>query len=69
MWQPVPGLESLGLPFVSVLVQLDEAGGNRLMGTLSGSGDGPKLGAAVTGEVVERTLNGVTRSILTWRLT
>ena len=67
-WQKIPGLEPLGLPFISMLVSLDEAGDNRLMGTLEGDDTGIAIGKPVTGEIISRTLNGITTPTMVWRL-
>ncbi len=67
-WQNFPGLEPLGLPFISVLVSLDEAGGHRLMGTLAGDDANIAIGKPVTGEIIERTLHGQAMPTIVWRL-
>jgi len=67
-WQAFPGLEPLGLPFISVLVALDEADGHRLMGTLAGDDAGIAIGKPVKGEIIERTLGGQTMPTVVWRL-
>jgi uncharacterized OB-fold protein len=67
-FQAFPGLESFGLPFVNVLVELDDAGGTRLMGVLA-DGDGEiAIGDCVKGEIIERTMHGATMPTVVWRL-
>lgn len=50
-WHPFGGAENLGLPYVSVLVELPAAGGVRLLGLLEGDGSEPRIGAPVVGRI------------------
>lgn len=61
----VPGYE---VPYVHVLVALNEAGGRRLLGVLTGSDDGLRIGAEVAGHV--EPASELTRNLpaLRWRL-
>jgi uncharacterized protein len=54
-WHRFGGTESLDLPYVSVLVELAEAGGVRLLGVLEGDTTNPAIGVPVSGRV-DRTV-------------
>ena len=65
-WHPF-GTEMRGkTPFVSVLVELPQAGGARLLGRLSGADDGFSIGAPLTGFV--EPFGPEKRPALLWRL-
>lgn len=49
-WQPFDGTENLGTPYVSMLVELPQAGGIRLLGLASDT-ETPKIGAKMTGNI------------------
>ena len=51
-WHRFDGLENFPLPFVSVLVELPEAGNIRLLGRYDESAGAPVIGMAVIGEVI-----------------
>lgn len=61
---PFSGSEALGLPYTSVLVELPEAGGIRLLGLLDGDTE-PQIGAPVTGTIAMTHAFG--RTIPAWR--
>ena len=64
-WHDFGGAESLGLPYVSVLVELPAAGGIRLLGLFDREGQSPAIGLPVTGKVVATEAFG--RSVPAWR--
>ena len=61
---PFAGTEGLGLPYTSVLVELPDAGGIRLLGLLDGDTE-PRIGAPVTGAVT--TTHAFDRDVPAWR--
>eukprot|EP01030_Chromulinospumella_sphaerica_P018780 gene18780-18651_t len=63
------GNESLGLPFVTVVVELPEAGGLRLTGVLEGKTDDVAIGLPVAGSPGETAFSGMTIPTIRWRLT
>lgn len=62
------GTEAIDLPFVTVVVELPEAGGIRLTGLLDGDTEAVAVGAAVTGAVDETVFNGAPIPTIRWRL-
>lgn len=67
-WHPFGGTEDIGVPFVSLVVHLPQAGDRRLVGILEGDEAGLAIGARVTGSVsVTRVWNDDIPAIR-WRL-
>ncbi|WP_077036181.1 Zn-ribbon domain-containing OB-fold protein [Pelomonas sp. KK5] len=68
-WHEFGAPKELGLPFVSVVVELDEAGGRRLMGTLAEPMAEVKIGQPVEAEIIQTTFEGETIPALRWHRT
>lgn len=49
-WHPFAGTEGIGVPYVSLIVELPQAGGRRVLGLYKGDEQGLKIGASVRGE-------------------
>jgi uncharacterized protein len=56
------------VPYVNVLVELQQAGGARLMGLLTGDEDGIRIGAPVTGTFQSASPRTLDLAVLTWSL-
>jgi len=67
-WHPFHGTEGIGTPFVSVVVELPDAGGLRLAGVLDGETEAVAIGAPVAGAVGETIFNGAALPTIRWRL-
>ena len=67
-WHAFAGLEGIDIPFVTVVVELAEAGGQRLNGLLRGDETDLRLGAPVAGEVADTTFGETTVPAIHWRL-
>jgi uncharacterized OB-fold protein len=67
-WHDFGAAPDFGLPFVSVLVSLEDAGQRRLLGTLEGNDRDIFIGAAVTGEIGKVTVDGMELPALRWRI-
>ncbi|MET0363455.1 MAG: OB-fold domain-containing protein [Sphingobium sp.] len=69
-WHGFGGSESLDLPYVSVVVALEEAGGLRLMGLLDGADaeTAVAIGAPVVGQVGSVSYGDRDVATITWRL-
>lgn len=67
-WHPFGGTEGIGIPFVTVVVELPEAGGRRLTGVLEGETEAVAIGAPVRGEVGETLFTGQLIPTIRWRL-
>ncbi len=65
---PFGGTEGIGLPFVTVVVELPDAGGLRLTGILEGDNEAVAIGAAVTGAVGATVFEGQSIPTIRWRL-
>jgi uncharacterized protein len=63
------GAEALGRPFVTVVVELPEAGGLRLTGVLEGHTDAIAIGQSVVGSPNETPFGGLDIPTIRWRLT
>lgn len=63
----VPAYADL-VPYVNVLVELEQAGGARLMGLLTEAEDGLAIGAPVTGTFQPPSSRTMDVPVLTWRL-
>lgn len=66
---PFGGTEGIGVPFVTVVVELPAAGGLRLTGVLEGDTRDVAIGAPVAGAVGETPFNGMAIPTIRWRLT
>lgn len=49
-WHPFAGTEGIGVPYVSVVVELPQAGGRRVLGLFKGDERGLRIGAKLRGE-------------------
>lgn len=67
-WHAFAGAENLSLPFVTVVVRLDGAGGRRLTGLLLDGEADPRIGAPVLGAIGETTFNDIKIPTIHWRL-
>jgi uncharacterized OB-fold protein len=65
---PFGGTEGIGVPFVTVVVELPGAGGIRLTGVLEGDTAMVAIGAAVAGAVRETLFDGMAIPTIRWRL-
>lgn len=66
-WHPFDGAESLGSPFVSVAVELPQAGGIRLLGILEEDA-APTIGRRVAGRVGSSHVYGRDIPALRWKI-
>lgn len=64
-WHPFAGAEALGLPYVTVSVELPQAGGLRMFGLLE-PGEGAAIGMAVTGVVATHRVFDRSIPALSW---
>jgi uncharacterized protein len=67
-WHEFGAPVELGLPFVSVVVELDGVGGRRLIGTLAETDADVRIGQRVKGEVHRVTFEGESIPALRWHL-
>lgn len=67
-WHRFPGLESLGAPFVSVVVAVDGTDGRRLTGILEGDEAGLRIGSRVAGRIATVEAAGRVVPAFRWRL-
>jgi len=68
-WHPFGGTEGVGVPFVSLIVELPGAGGRRLVGILEDAqAADPQIGAAVEGFVSSTRFDGTDIPTIKWRL-
>ncbi|WP_028080684.1 Zn-ribbon domain-containing OB-fold protein [Solimonas soli] len=67
-WHAFDGSEKIGLPFVSLVVELPQCGGRRLLGLLEGEAGGLRIGAAVRARVAETEIWGERIPALRWTL-
>lgn len=67
-WHDFGAPVELGLPFVSVVVELDGVDGKRLIGTLAGADGEVKIGQPVTGEIHRVTFEGEAIPALRWQV-
>jgi uncharacterized OB-fold protein len=56
------------LPYVTLLVELQHAGGARVAGVLAGSDDGLRIGAPVVGEIAPASERSFGYATMCWRL-
>jgi len=66
-WHPFAGTESLPVPFISVIVELPEAGGIRLLGLMEEEEGDCAVGLPVTARISERGFGEGTIPVLRWR--
>lgn len=67
-WQNFGGAEAIDRPYVSAVIQLDEAGGLRLMGLLEGADTDIAIGAPVVGHVGSVAYGERAIATIKWRL-
>ena len=67
-WHPFGGIEGIGKPFVSLIVELAGVGGRRLVGILEDAPQSPQIGAAVEGFVSSTSFEGADIPTIKWRL-
>jgi uncharacterized OB-fold protein len=65
---PFAGTEAFTVPFVSVVVALDDAAGARLLGTIEGADADVRIGARVSGRIGEISAGGNSIPALFWSL-
>jgi uncharacterized OB-fold protein len=63
----VPGYADL-VPYVTVLVELPQAGGARILGLLTGDEEGVRIGAPLTGTFVPASPRTAGLPVLTWEV-
>jgi len=64
-WHDFGAPPGLAIPYVSVVVELDDAGGTRLLGTLDTTAGEPAIGLPVTARLHRDTFEG--DALLAWR--
>ena len=67
-WHEFGSPEELGRPIALVVVELDDAGGRRLLGTMDDPEQTIHIGQAVTGEVIRTTFAGESIPSLRWKI-
>jgi len=67
-WHPFDGSEKIGVPYVSLIVELPQCGGRRLLGLLEGDATGLAIGAPVVARVSETEVWGDRIPSLRWTL-
>jgi uncharacterized OB-fold protein len=67
-WHAFGGAEGLGVPYVSLIVELPQAGDRRLLGILAGDATGLAIGAAVQGEMGATPVGEVRIPCIRWSL-
>lgn len=67
-WHPFGGSEGIGVPYVSLIVELPQAGGRRVIGLLAGDEAGLAIGAPVRGEASETSVGDARIPSLRWRI-
>lgn len=67
-WHAFGGSEGLGVPYVSLIVVLPQAGNRRVLGVLTGDDAALVIGATVIGEVSATPFEGQSIPALRWRL-
>ena len=67
-YHPFGGTEGIGVPYTSVLVELPQAGGRRLLGLLEGDEAGLKLNASMRGRPSETAFGDEKIPSIRWRL-
>ncbi|HKY92565.1 MAG TPA: zinc ribbon domain-containing protein [Nevskiaceae bacterium] len=67
-WHPFGGSEGIGVPYVSLIVELPQAGGRRVIGLLAGDEAGLAVGTPVRGEAAETVVGDTRIPSLRWRI-
>lgn len=67
-WHPFGGSEGIGLPYVSLIVELPQAGLRRVLGILAGDDEGLAIGAAVRGQAGTTRMGADEIPALRWSL-
>jgi len=67
-WHRFPGVESLGSPFISVVVEIDGTEGRRLTGILEGDEVALRIGARVRGRIDQVEAAGRIVPAFRWRI-
>ena len=67
-WHPFSGSEGIGIPYVSLMVELPQAGQRRVLGLLAGDDAGLALGASVEGEVSHTAFGDRKIACMKWRI-
>lgn len=67
-WHGFGGTEDIGLPYVTVLAALPQAGERRLLGLFDGDVETLAVGAALEGRIAETAIAGTRIPSLRWRL-
>lgn len=67
-WHPFAGSEDFGVPYVSLVVELPQAGGRRVLGVLRGDDAGLRIGAAVRGVPAAARVTDASVPALHWTL-
>ena len=67
-WHQFGSAPELGLPFVAVVIELDDADGRRVMGTLAGNTDNVKIGIRVSGKIENLNIDGEPLPSLRWTM-
>lgn len=65
-WHRFDGVERFPIPFVSVLVELPDAGGIRLLGRFDEAAGAPKIGRPVHGTLIASEVFGRTVPVWSW---
>lgn len=68
-WHPFAGTEGIGAPYVSLIVELPQAGGRRVLGLLEGPEDGLRIGAPLRGRASTTRVGEADIPSLRWTLT
>lgn len=67
-WHAFGGSEGLGVPYVSLIVELPQAGDRRVLGVLLGDDAGLAIGASVIGETSTTPFENKSIPSLRWRI-
>lgn len=68
-WHAFGGSEGLGVPYVSLVVELPQAGDRRVLGVLIGDDAGLAIGADLLGEASATDCDGRSIPSLRWKIT
>ena len=68
-WHAFGGSEGLGVPYVSLIVELPQAGNRRVLGVLAGDESGLAIGAKVIGAAGATPFEGRSIPSLRWTIT
>jgi len=67
-WHEFGAAKEFGLPYVSVVVEIDNANGRRLLGTIAGNAENIRIGDRVRGEVINVNIEDEVIPALRWHL-